>query len=125
MLVDGSYWIGYLRGDDAAVPLRDLIASGADIYVTDPVIMEVLAGAQHASDYAALRRFIMHQALAPFDPASDFEGAARTYLTARAQRITPSGQVGCVVVAVAARTGLPLATLDSQQRHIADLVDVR
>lgn len=124
MLVDSSYWIAYLRGDAAAVPLRDLIESGADVHVTEPVIMEILAGARDARDYAALHRFMVTQALAPFDPASDFEGAARAYLTARTHGITPGGQVDCMIIAVAARTGLPLMTLDSQQRDIADLVKV-
>lgn len=124
MLVDSSYWIAYLRGERSGAPLRDLIGSGADIRVTEPVIMEVLAGARHASDYATLRRFMANQTLAPFDPASDFEGAARVYLTARAHGITPGGQVDCMIVAVGARIGLPLLTLDTQQRHIADLVQV-
>jgi len=125
MLIDSSYWIAYLRGDASAVPLRDLIESGAAVHVTEPVIMEVLAGARHASDYAALRRFMVNQTLASFAPAADFEGAARVFLTARTAGITPGSQVDCMIVAVAARTGLPLATLDSQQRQIADLVDVR
>jgi len=124
MLVDSSYWIAYLRGDAAAVPLRDLIESGADVRVTEPVIMEILAGARDARDSAALHRFMVTQALAPFDPASDFEGAARAYLTARTHGITPGSQVDCMIIAVAARTGLPLMTLDSQQSDIADLVKV-
>jgi predicted nucleic acid-binding protein len=124
MLVDSSFWIAYLRGQDSAAPLRDLIESGADIYVTEPIIMEVLAGARQASDYAKLRRFLVSQQLAPFDPAADFEGAARVYLTARAHGITPVGQVDCMIVAAAARTVMPLLTLDAQQRRIADLVDV-
>jgi len=125
MLVDSSYWIAYLRGDPTGMPLRDLIAAGAEVHVTEPVIMEVLAGARHANDYAALRRFMVNQSLAPFDPVADFEGAARAYLTSRASGITPGSQVDCMIVAVAARTGLPLMTLDSQQRQIADLVEVR
>ena len=124
MLVDSSCWIAYLRGDTAAIALRDLIEAGADVHVTEPIIMEVLAGARHESDYAALRRFMANLTLAPFDPASDFEGAAQVYVTARASGITPSGQVDCMIIAVAARTGLPLVTLVSQQRQIADLVDV-
>ena len=124
MLVDSSYWIAYLRGDSAAIPLRDLIESGADVRVTEPVIVEVLAGARDARDYAALHRFMANQTLAPFDPASDFEGAARAYLTARAHGITPGGQVDSIIIAVTARTGLPLMTLDSQQRDTADLVKV-
>lgn len=119
MLIDSSYWIAYLRGDTSAVPLRVLIESGVDVHVTEPIIMEVLAGARHATDYAALHRFMVNQTLAPFDPAADFEGAARIYLTARTSGITPGSQVDCMIVAVAARTGLPLATLDSQQRQIA------
>lgn len=124
MLVDSSYWIAYLRGEARAIPLRDLIESGADVRVTEPVIMEILSGAHNVRDYSELRRFIAHQNLVPFDPACDFEGAAQVYVTARAHGITPSGQVDCMIVAVAARTGLPLVTLDSQQRQIADLVNV-
>lgn len=124
MLVDSSYWISYLRGEITAVPLRDLIESGADVRVTEPVIMEVLAGARHASDYAALRRFMVNQTLSPFDPVADFEGAARAYLTARAHGITPGGQVDCMIVAVAARAGLPLLTADVLQRRVADLIGV-
>lgn len=124
MLIDSSYWIAYLRGDAAAVPVRDLIESGADVRVTEPIIMEVLAGARDSGDYAVLRRFMVNQTLVPFDPVSDFEGAAQVYITARAHGLTPTGQVDCMIVAVAARTGLALMTLDSQQRRIADVVDV-
>ena len=124
MLVDSSAWIAFLRGDTAALPLRDLIESGADVRVSEPVIMEVLAGSRRARDYTALRRFMANQALEPFDPVADFEGAARIYVTARAHGIAPAGQVDCMIVAVAARTGLALFTLDAQQRRIADLVQV-
>lgn len=67
---------------------------------------------------------MVNQTLVPFDPACDFEGAAQVYITARAAGLTPTGQVGCMIVAVAARTGLALMTLDSQQHRIADVADV-
>ena len=124
MLVDSSCWIAYLRGQDSGIPLRRLIDSGTDLCVSEPVIMEVLAGGRTGQDYATLRRFMASQALVPFDSATDFEAAAQVYQEARSRGITPGGQVDCMIVAVAARTELPLLTLDTIQRRVADLIGV-
>ena len=81
ILADTSAWVEYDRATGSAVDLRlrDLIAAGGPIAVTEPVIMEVLAGARNDAREADLRRLLLRFHLCQFDPAADFEGAARIY----------------------------------------------
>ena len=61
ILADTSAWIEYDRATGSAVDLRlrDLIAADGPIAVTEPVIMEVLAGARSDAREADLRRLLL------------------------------------------------------------------
>lgn len=124
ILVDSSVWISFLRGSADGRSLATLIDAGAPIACTEPVMMELLAGARTADEYARLRRLLLAQAWVPFDPLADFESAARVFVTARSHGITPGGQVDCMIVAVAARSESTFMTFDAQQRAIGELLGV-
>lgn len=124
ILVDSSVWIEFLRGSAAGRSLANLIEQGAPVACTEPVMMELLAGTRSADEYSRLRSLMLAQAWLPFDPLADFEGAARVFVTARAHGITPTGQVDCMIVAVAARTESRFMTFDAQQRAIATLLGI-
>jgi len=61
ILVDTSAWVEFDRGTDSPADLRlqHLIASGADIAVSEPILMEVLAGARNDVERVRLRPSLM------------------------------------------------------------------
>jgi predicted nucleic acid-binding protein len=126
ILADTSAWVEYDRATGSAVHrrVRDLIADGGPLAVTEPVIMEVLAGARDDDREAALRRFLLHFALLHFDVVADFDGATRIYRTCRAVGITPRGMVDCMIAAVARRTGASLLARDADMNRIARAVSI-
>ena len=105
ILADTSAWVEYDRATGSAVDLRlsELIATDGPVAVTEPVIMEVLAGARSDAREADLRRLLLRFHLYRFDAVTDFEGAARIYRRCRQAGITPRGLVDCMIAAVALR----------------------
>ena len=93
ILADTSAWVEYDRATGSTVDLRlrDLIAADGPVAVTEPVIMEVLAGARTDAREADLRRLLLRFHLYQFDAATDFEGAARIYRRCRAGRHHATG----------------------------------
>lgn len=59
--------------------LTELITEGGPLAVTDPVVMEVLAGARSDSRENDLRRLLLRFELAGVDPTADFAAAARIH----------------------------------------------
>jgi predicted nucleic acid-binding protein len=127
ILVDTSAWVEYDRatGSDTHLRLRALITSGGPIAVTEPVMMEVLAGARDENREKALRGLLLRFELVAFDPAADFIGAARIYRSCRLAGITPRGMVDCMIAAVASRTGASLLTTDADMERIASVVGIQ
>ena len=93
ILCDTSAWVEYDRatGSLADLRLRDLIAADGPIAVTEPIVMEVIAGAVSPEREADLRRLLLEFAFIPFDAAADFDGAAWIYRRCRTQGVTPGG----------------------------------
>jgi len=63
--------------------VSDLIARGDALAVTEPVVMEVVAGARDDRREADLRRLLQRFTLLAFDPVTDFDAAALIYRTCR------------------------------------------
>jgi len=126
ILADTSAWVEYDRATGSAVDLRlsELIASGGPVAVTEPVIMEVLAGARSDAREADLRRLLLRFRLCRFDPAADFDGAARIYRRCRQAGITPRGLIDCMVAAVARRHQATLLACDADLARVARVVGI-
>jgi len=126
ILADTSAWVEYDRATGSAVHrrVRELIAEGDPLAVTEPVIMEVLAGARDDYREAALRRLLLGFELLRFDVVADFDGATRIYRTCRTAGITPRGMVDCMIAAAARRTGASLLARDSDMNRIAGAVGI-
>ena len=126
ILADTSAWVEYDRATGSAVDLRltELIAADGPLAVTEPVIMEVLAGARTDARAADLRRLLLRFHLYQFDPAADFEGAARIYRRCRQAGITPRGLVDCMIAAVAWRRQATLLAYDADLDHVARVVGI-
>ena len=106
ILADTSAWIEYDRATGTAVHRRmvQLIGSAEqELSVTEPVVMELLAGARTEQREFDLRRLLLRFTLLQFDTASDFDSAARIYRRSRAAGVTPRGMIDCMIAAVAWR----------------------
>jgi predicted nucleic acid-binding protein len=126
ILVDSSAWVEYdhATGSSTHLRLRELIEAGGPIAVTEPVIMEVLAGARDDRREADLRRLLGRFQLLGFDAVTDFDGATRIYHRCRAEGVTPRGLIDCMIAAVAWRRGAALLTHDADMDRIAGVIEV-
>lgn len=126
ILADSSAWVEYDRATGSAVDRRltTLIAGAGALAVTGPVVMEVTAGARDDRGAARLRDLLLSFSYLPFDPASDFDAAARIYRRCRRRGITPRGTVDCMVAAVAWRHGATLLALDPDLERVAKVMGI-
>ena len=124
ILVETSAWIEFDRATGSSVDntLTKLITDQADIAVTEPILMEVLAGAKDADSWSSLRRLLTSFSWLPVDPVTDFEAAAEIYRGCRSHGITPRGLTDCIIVAVALRTNASVLTADEEFTQIATVV---
>ena len=86
--------------------------------------MEVLAGARDDAREADLCRMLLRFHLCQFDPAADFEGAARIYRRCRQAGITPRGLVDCMIAAVARRHEATLLACDIDLDRVAGVIGI-
>lgn len=126
ILADTSAWVEYDRATGSAVHERmvRLIAQEGPLSVTEPVVMELLAGARSDQRELDLRRLMLRFQLLPFDAASDFDSAARIYRRCRAVGVTPRGMVDCMIAAVAWRHGASLLALDADLVHLCQIIGI-
>jgi predicted nucleic acid-binding protein len=126
ILVDSSVWVEYDRatGTRSHLRLRELIEVDGPVAVTEPVVMEVLAGARDDRREAELRRLLGRFHLLRFDCVSDFDGAIRIYRRCRAAGVTPRGMLDCMIAAVASRQRVSLLAHDADMDRVARVIDI-
>lgn len=126
ILVDTSAWVEYDRATNSRVDQRltELIAGDEQIGVTEPVVMEVVAGARSDEREADLRRLLLRFKLLRFDAAVDFDAAARIYRGCRRVGITPRGMVDCMIASVAQRHQAALLAQDADLVRVAGVIGV-
>ena len=128
MLVDTSAWVEFDRGTGSVVDatLTGLIRDGGqEVVVTEPVLMEVLAGARTESSHRDLRRLLTSFAWEPTDPVADFEGAAKVYRSCREAGVTPRGLVDCMIASIAIRSGLTILAADQDFATMSGVLPLR
>ena len=86
--------------------------------------MEVLAGARSEERASDLRRLLLRFDLLGFDPAADFDAAARIYRTCRRAGVTPRGIVDCMIASVAMRHNATLLAADADLTRVAGVVGI-
>jgi predicted nucleic acid-binding protein len=124
ILADTSAWVEFDRATGSAVDRRlsALIATENTVSVTEPVVMEVLAGARNDNRESDLRRLLLRFHLLRFDATADFDGAARIYRRCRRAGVTPRGMVDCMIAAVASRHGATLLAHDADMDRVARVI---
>ncbi len=127
ILADTSAWVEYDRatGSPVDVRLTNLIAEDGPLAITDPVVMEVSAGARTGQREAELRRLLLRFELVRFDVAADFHGAARIYRRCRREGITPRGLIDCMIASVALRSEAALLAHDVDLNRVAKVVGIQ
>jgi predicted nucleic acid-binding protein len=126
ILADTSAWVEYDRATGSTTDQRvaELIATDGALMVTEPVLMEVLAGARSDAREEDLRRLLLSFGFLPVDAVADFDAAARIYRRCRQAGVTPRGMVDCMIVAVAYRRRAALLSWDVDMDHVAQVVGV-
>ena len=126
ILADTSAWIEYDRASGSTVDHRllELIAAGGPVAVTEPIVMEVLAGARTDRRENDLRRLLLRFELLRFDVAADFDGAVRVYRRCRSAGVTPRGIVDCMIASVAWRRRATLLAYDQDMDRVARVVGI-
>ena len=125
ILADTSAWVEFDRATGSAVDVRlTELVSGDALRVTEPVIMEVVAGARDQRRERDLRRMMLGVGLMPFDAAVDFDAATRIYRQCRSRGVTPRGMIDCMIAAVAWRSGAAILAQDADLARVAHVMDL-
>ena len=127
ILADSSAWVELDRATGSPVHLRmrTLIADDGPLAVTEPVLMEVLAGARDEAAEHQLRRLLLRFHLLPVDAAADYEAAADLYRRCRRAGLTPRGLLDCLIAAVARRNDAELLARDVDLQRVATVAGIR
>jgi predicted nucleic acid-binding protein len=108
--------------------VRTLLGSRALLATTEPIVMEVLAGARDDDHLRMLRRLVLGCQMIPLRGLSDYEEAAGLYRTCRRAGLTIRRLVDCLIATVAINANAQLLHADSDfdliaQRSALHLVD--
>ena len=126
-LVDTSVWVSFLRGDGSPAHtwFRRRIDDPSSIAVTEPVIMELLAGAGDARRRSRVEAIVMQVRCLTVQPDIDFRDAGLLSAAMRADGRTVRSIVDCLIATVALRTGVGVAHRDTDYRAIAGLTPLQ
>jgi predicted nucleic acid-binding protein len=126
ILGDTSAWVEYDRATGSAVDhrLTQLITDEGLIAVTEPVVMELSAGARTDQRERDLRRLLLRFALLSFDWVST--SMRRRTSTEPADWVgdPPRGMIDCMTAAVALRHGATLLAFDVDMNRVAEVVGI-
>jgi hypothetical protein len=116
--VDSSAWVEFLRGTGSPVcEAVDRLLDG-DLAISDPVLMEVLAGARDEHHLRDLRALLGRARMLHCGPP-DFDTAAVLYRQCRRGGETVRRLVDCLIGAVAIREDVPVLHSDSDFEVLA------
>jgi hypothetical protein len=118
ILVDTSAWVEFLRDTGSPVCRRVDAVLEADIATSEPVRMEVLAGARDDRHLSDLRRLLARGALVSVR-ATDYEEAASLFRVCRRQGETVRKLIDCLIAAVAIRADIPVLHADADFEVLA------
>lgn len=126
ILADTSAWVEYDRATGSAVDerLSELIETAGPVAVTEPIIMEVLAGARDDERELRLRRLLLRFELLSLEAVVDFDGAMRIYRRCRAAGVTPRGLLDCMIASVAWRREAALLAYDADMHRVAGVIGI-
>lgn len=102
--------------------MEELIRGHGQLAVTEPIVMEVVAGCRTDERETDLRRLLTRFTLLRFDAIADFDAAATIYRQCRRAGITPRGMIDCLIASVARRHQATLLAADNDLSRVARIV---
>lgn len=127
ILVDTSAWIEYLR--DTNTPANDtlqrLIRDEADLCTTEPIVMELLAGATTPRLESQLTQLTNGLPLLQVNPALDYRAAAQLFVASVRNGHPPRGLSDCLIAAIAIRENASLLHRDRDFGYLAEVSPLR
>jgi predicted nucleic acid-binding protein len=114
-LIDSSAWVEFLRrtGSRANIAVRELLRERpGDVAMTEPVIMELLAGATGDRAFQQIDKLSRGMRLLPVDASVDYRDAAIAYRAVGRSGHTVRKTMDCLIAMVAVRTGATLVHRD-------------
>ena len=123
-LIDTSAWVEYLRDGEVQVAdaVERLLVDGGTL--TEPVAMEVLAGARSGRHGEQLRSLLGMVELLPVGP-EDWVDAALLHRMCRVNGVTVRSIVDCLIGAVAIRHDVPVLARDRDFVALAEHTPLR
>ena len=114
ILPDTSAWVEEIRrtGSHIDHALESLLNAGADVAVTEPVIMELLAGARNKGELRATRKRMLAFPMLRVDNLVTYERAAVIWRLCRAAGEPVRNTMDCLIAAVAIREGASILHAD-------------
>jgi predicted nucleic acid-binding protein len=105
--------------------VRTLLEGRALLATTEPIVMEVLAGARDDGHLRMLRRLVLGCQMIPLHGLSDYEEAAGVYRTCRRAGLTVRRLMDCLIAIVAINANALLLHADSDFDLIAQRTALR
>jgi predicted nucleic acid-binding protein len=127
ILADTSAWVELFRRTGSPVH-RALIPHLGDppaVAVTEPVVMELLAGRRPLNELVEVRKRLLSLRMLPVGGLDTWEVAAAIARACRAKGDTVGSQMDCLIAAVAIREGVTLLHADSDFDVIARYTALR
>ena len=126
ILPDSSAWIEFLRssGHASDLMLQSLIGRH-DVIVTEPVVMELLAGARSDHHAAQLGETLAEYPLVPVGGIGAYVHAAAIYRSCKRQGHSVRNEIDCLIAAVALRVDAEVLHNDRDFDVIARHTELR
>ena len=127
ILPDTSAWVEVRRATEGPldVTLTGLLEDGADVAVTEPVVMELLAGARSRRDLVETRELLLNLPMLRVGGLDTYERAADIARICRLHGETIRRGFDCLVAAVAIREGVSVLHADRDFDAIARHTELR
>lgn len=127
ILPDTSAWVEEIRHTGSPVDrtLEALLTTGAEIAVTEPVIMELLSGSRSARELAAIRARMLAFPMLRVRDLVTYERASAVWRACRGAGEPVRNTLNCLIAAVAIREGASVLHADRDFDVIARHTELR
>jgi predicted nucleic acid-binding protein len=127
IVVDTTVWIDFLeaRGTHFDLHLKELIAGGTSLALTDIIYCEVLQGILDDAKFQRIRRILRGYPILRVRGLKTFEHAARIFRSCRRKGFTIRSTVDCLIAATCLEARLPLYHNDRDFEAISQVKGLR